>query len=84
MLDYSDPVARAMVDHRFGVSGAPMLDLEQQNRIASVRESARLMARHVVSTCPPSYERDEALTAIDNAASWAARSIARNEGGPEE
>lgn len=79
MTDYSDPVSRSDIDHRLGKSGAPALTDEQANRITTLRESARLHARHVLSQCPPSWERDEALHAIDNAASYAARAIARHE-----
>jgi hypothetical protein len=68
-----------MVDHRFGPSGTPALDADQVHRIEALREGARLYARHVIASCPPSYERDKALESIDNAQSWAARGVARNE-----
>lgn len=84
MTDYSDPVSRGMVDHRLGESGAGPLTEDQASRIRALRESARLMSRHIVASCPPSPERDRALDAADNASSWAARAIARNEGGPTE
>jgi hypothetical protein len=79
MTDYSDPVSRSDIDHRLGQSGTPNLTPEQQKRISSIRESARLFARHILESAPPSWEKDEALHAIDNAASYAARSIARHE-----
>lgn len=82
MVDYSDPVSKGMVDHRLGDSGVGDLEPEQKQRIRALRESGRLFSRHVVASCPPSHERDKALDAIDEATSWAARSIARNEGGP--
>lgn len=78
-VDYSDPVQNELIDHRLGPGGVGNLNDEQIRRIASLRESARLFARHVASACPNSYERDNAILEIDNAASWAARAIARHE-----
>lgn len=78
-MDYSDPVSRGDIDHRLGNSGCPVLNEDQASRIRTLRESARLFARHVLSSTPPSWERDEALHAIDNAASYVARAIARHE-----
>ena len=79
LTDHSDKVAQAAVDHRFGPSGIPELDGDQIARITSLREHSRLFARHIVSACPPSFERDQALVSLDNACSWGARSISRNE-----
>lgn len=58
IIDYSDEVVRGDIDHRFGPSGAPPLSSEQQERITALREHARLYARHVAMSCPPSWERD--------------------------
>jgi len=79
LTDYSDPVSRSAIDHRFGDSSGKPLSDDASGRVRALREGARLFARHVLASCPPSWERDEALTAIDNACSWSARSIARNE-----
>lgn len=78
-VDYSDPVQNELIDHRLGNGAIGQLTDEQVRRIAGLRESARLFARHVASSCPNSYERDNALQDIDNAASWAARAISRHE-----
>lgn len=79
MTDHSDPVGRGMVDHRFGDSGVPALNDDQIVRLRSLRESTRLLARHVLMAAPPSWERDQALTHLDDALSWASRAISRNE-----
>lgn len=79
MTDYSDELWRETVDHRFGNSSAEPLTKDQEVRIRALREGARLFARHVIASVPPSWEREEAIRAIDNANSWAARAIVRNE-----
>lgn len=76
--DHSDEVSRSMIDHRFGPSGVPSLSLDQVSRITSLREHARLFARHVLASVPASWERDKAIEDIDNACSWAVRGISRN------
>lgn len=78
-VDYSDPLQEALIDHRLGPGSIGQLSDEQVRRISDLRESARLFARHVAVACPNSYERDNAIQDIDNAASWAARAIARHE-----
>lgn len=78
LTDHSDEVSRGMVDFRFGPGGVKALTQDQIARITSLREHARLLARHVLADVPPSWERDKALEDIDNALSWAARSISRN------
>lgn len=75
--DYSDEVSKGLVDHRFGDSGVPALSEEQVVRIKSIREHARLFARHIVSSIPPSWEQDEALKSLDNSLSWAVKAISR-------
>ncbi len=77
--DHSDPVSRGVIDHRFGPSGIPQFTPEQLERAKSLRENARLLARHILSACPCSWERDRAIEAVDDACSWASRAIARNE-----
>lgn len=79
MTDHSDPVSRADVDFRFGPASAQPLDDEQVARCRALREGGRLFARHVLASCPCSWERDEAIKAIDNATSFAVRSISRHE-----
>jgi len=79
MTDHSDPVSRGDVDHRFGPSGVPPMNDEQIRRIGSIREHARLFARHVLADAPPSWERDEAIRSIDDACSYAARAVSRHE-----
>jgi hypothetical protein len=75
--DHSDEVTKSIVDHRFGDSGVPTLSDEQVARIRSLREHARLFARHVVSSVPNSWEREKALEEIDNALSWGVKGISR-------
>jgi hypothetical protein len=79
-VDYSDKVEEAIVDHRYSAgSGAPLSD-DQVKRVLSLREHSRLLARHVLQHVPPSWERDEALKAVDECMSWSARAITRHEG----
>lgn len=75
--DFSDPVLDSMIDHRFGPSSVKLTD-DQVARIVSLRDGMRLLARHIASLCPPSWERDKALEALDESHSWTAKSIARN------
>lgn len=74
---FSDPVLDGMLDHRFGPSSVK-LDDDQVRRICSMRDGMRILARHIAALCPPSWERDKALEALDEAHSWTAKSIARN------
>ena len=75
--DHSDPVLDSLLDHRFGPSSVTLSD-DQVRRIVSLRDGARLFARHIAALCPPSWEREKALEALDEAHSWIAKSIARN------
>lgn len=79
LVDNSDPVSRGDVDHRFGLSGMPTLTPEQIKRLQSIREHLRLLARHVLADCPNSWEREEAVKALDETYSWAAKAISRHE-----
>ena len=75
--EYDDVVERAIVDHRYAV--VVVSDL-QRLRLSSLREGARLLSRHIIRTCPASWERDEALKAIDIALGFAQRAVERHEG----
>lgn len=75
--EYDDATERAIVDHRY----APVvLSDTQRVRVQSLREGARLLSRHVIRLCPNSWERDEALKAIDVALGFSQRAIERHEG----
>lgn len=73
---YRDAVAEAAVDERFRMRPAKEGQLD---RISALMEHHRLVARTILKCCPPSYERDEALRAIDQASAWANQAIIRNE-----
>lgn len=75
-LDYSDVVEQAALDNRFLPH---TLNKAQAARVASLREGAWMLSRHVLKLTPPSWERDEALRAIDQACSWAEKAVSRNE-----
>lgn len=73
---YRCPVTEAAIDERFRLR--PTKE-GQMDRIGAILEHHRLVARTIARCCPPSYERDEALKSIDQAAAWANQSIVRNE-----
>lgn len=75
---YEDALTEALIEHRYGPESVD-LDPDQVTRMVQLRSGARLLARQIAHSCPPSWERDEALKAVDNANSWAAKAIARNE-----
>lgn len=75
---YEDKVLAEVIEHRYGPASVD-IDQDQIDRIVQLRAMARLHARQIAAVCPPSWERDEALKAVDEANSWAAKAIARNE-----
>lgn len=75
---YEDKILAELIEHRYGPASVD-LDDDQVARMIQLRSGARLLARQIAASCPPSFERDEALKAVDEANSWAAKAIVRNE-----
>ncbi len=69
------------VDNDF-VYHKPIDGLGQAERYEQIREHGRLLARQLLSLCPPSRELSVALTNLDQVVFWANAAIARNEGLP--
>lgn len=46
-------------------------------KYTEIRDRAKLFARFLLETCPPTRERSLAITAIENSVFWANASIAR-------
>lgn len=79
---YDDAITEAAIEHRYGPSSVDLCP-DQVARMVQLRSGCRLLARQIAHSCPPSWERDEALKMVDEACSWSAKAIARNENGPE-
>lgn len=75
--DYGDPVSSAQIDERFRPKDT--LSGQQFERIVSLRETGRILSRHILRLCPPSWEREEALRLIDLATLMAEQSVRRHE-----
>lgn len=52
---------------------------DQNERYVHLRTHGHMLARRILSCCPPSRERSLALTKLEEALMWANASIARNE-----
>ena len=57
----------------------PPLD-DQVKRYDKIRKQAKKLAELIVAVCPESCERSLALTKVEEAAMWANKAIACNEG----
>jgi len=62
---YDDAIERDAIDCRFRPKDR--LTGPQFERIVSLREGARLFARHLSKLCPPSWDKEEALRLINSA-----------------
>lgn len=75
-VEYRDQVSESAIDERFRLR---TMTEEQEERLGSLHRHFHLLCRHVLSSCPPSYERDAALQRLDEACGHAKRSIYRHE-----
>lgn len=64
------------LDRRFGVR---RLSVAESQSCQSIRDWARGLAGHIVSTTPPSREQSLSLTALQEAVMWANAAIAHHE-----
>lgn len=75
--DHSDPLLDGLIDLNFGPASVD-LSPDQIHRIVSLRDGFRLLARHIASLTPCSYEREQALRELDVAHSFTVKAIARH------
>ena len=76
VTEYQDTVAESVINERFRMRPCKG---DQPERLLSLSEHSKLFARHILRSCPPSYERDEALKAVDLAFVFCNAAIIRNE-----